>query len=139
MPHLGAFFQKGVNMKEICGRCRFWEFIYKPDNDFAYGECRRHAPRPTSFVLGIIAKNTGSTAWAAEEIAKIEHHQEDDYLVESTEQFEVNEWPRVQCDEWCGEFELAKSQRSLSGYRPNIKERLEEARHWEIEAGLAKE
>jgi hypothetical protein len=126
-------------MKEICGRCRFWEFTHKPEDDYAWGECRRHSPRPTSFVLSIIAKNTGGTAWATEEIAKIEHHSEDDYLVESTEQFEINEWPHVQCDEWCGEFERAIEGPLPSGNRPYIKGRLNEAALWEKEVGLAKE
>ena len=126
-------------MKEICGRCRFWEFTHKPEDDYAWGECRCHTPRPISFVLSIIAKNTGGTRWAVEESANVEHENEDDYCVETTEQYEVNEWPHVQCDEWCGEFELAKDRPSLDGYRPYIKERLDEAVLWEKEVGLTKE
>ena len=126
-------------MKEICGRCRFWQFSRKPKDDYAWGECRRHAPQPTQFLLGIIAKNTGAIRWAVEESANIEHEDNDDYLVETTEQHEIGQWPRVQCDEWCGEFELTKDRTSLSGFRPYIKERLNEANEWEREVGLAKE
>jgi len=126
-------------MKEICGRCRFWEFIHKPKDDCAWGECRRHAPQPAQFLFGIIAKNTGATRWAVEESATIEHDDNDDYLVETTEQYEVNEWPLVKCDEWCGEFEPVKNRTSLGGYRPYITERLDEAIQWEKEVGLVKE
>ena len=126
-------------MKEICGRCRFWEFVCKTADDLAWGECRRRAPQPTQFLLSIIAKNTGATRWAVEESATIEHDDNDDYLVETTEQYEVNEWPLVQCDEWCGEFEPAKDRTSLGGYRPYITERLDEAIQWEKEVGLVKE
>ena len=123
-------------MKEICGRCRFWEFSHKPKDDYAWGECRRHAPQPTQFLLGIIAKNTGATRWAVEESSNVEHIQDvDDYIVETTEQYEVEEWPYVQCDEWCGEFELAKDRTSLSDHR----QRASEAILWEAEVGLVKE
>ena len=122
-------------MKEICGRCQFWEFIRKPKDDYAWGECRRHAPQPTQFLLGIIARNSGGIRWAVEESANVEHENSDDYLVETAEQHEVSQWPRVQCDEWCGEFELAKDRTSLS-VGP---ERSNEAIRWEIEMDLAKE
>jgi hypothetical protein len=126
-------------MKDICGRCRFWEFSHKPEDDLAWGECRRHAPRPTQFLISIIAKNTGGIRWAVEESANVEHENENYYCVETTEQYEVKEWPHVQCDEWCGEFEPAKDRTSLSGFRPDSKERLSEAILWEQEVGLTKE
>ena len=126
-------------MKEICGRCQFWEFIRKPKDDYAWGECRRHAPQPTQFLLGIIARNSGGIRWAVEESANVEHENEDDYCVETTEQYEVNEWPHTQCNQWCGEFERAIERPLLNDYRPYIKERLDEAALWEKEVGLAKE
>jgi hypothetical protein len=126
-------------MTDFCGKCRFWEFSYRPKEDYAWGECRRHAPQPTQFLLSVIAKNTGGIRWAVEESANIEHEDNDDYVVETTEQYEVNEWPHTQCDEWCGEFELAADRTSLSGFRPDQQQRMTDAALWEQEVGLVKE
>jgi hypothetical protein len=121
---------------QICALCRFWEFNYRPRGDYAIGECKRYAPSPTSYVLTMIARFTGETAWATSDIANIELDDNIDYRAEGTEQFEINEWPLVRSCEWCGEFEKRTTPAKVDDSHPDELERHDAATVWEKEAGL---
>lgn len=121
----------------ICARCRFWEFSYRPQNDFATGECRRHAPIPQSYVLARIAQLLGQIAWATEEDANIKHEKDGDYEGGGTNLYELNEWPITGSYQCCGEFEAREKPAPVNDSHPFDKARMEAAAVWEKEVGLS--
>jgi hypothetical protein len=114
----------------FCACCRFWEFLYEPEHDDAFGECRRHAPQPIQHVLKEISRLSGLAAWATEEQANIEHD-DDDYISESAESYRVYEWPRTHAWDWCGEF--ARAERTVLGKSRALQtERIEAYMKWKL-------
>jgi hypothetical protein len=124
-----------TDSQDICGRCRYWEFHYSPSSDYAVGECRRHAPQPIQQVLKEIVRLTGLTAWAIEKTANIKHSDDDVYLSQTVESYEVHEWPITSCSDWCGEFAPTMTTTPVKD-RDDWGRRLERGRQWAEEMGL---
>jgi hypothetical protein len=98
-------FRPGGN-GQCCSRCQYWE-PHLVVREMERGECHRHAPSPLQAVISKIGHAIGAVAWACEQTANIRHDDDDlgtDYTFESTDQYEVDEWPYTSHDDWCGEF-----------------------------------
>jgi hypothetical protein len=123
-----------------CQNCIFWSLeewrqekkLANPAGDHSgvWGECRRHAPRPSDENISKLGDLIGSIAWAVEETAGIEHNKHSPYEFESGEYGEVWFWPKTQPYSWCGEFKSgrkAMSQENINrfeqmrdeAYKPN--------------------
>jgi hypothetical protein len=89
-------------MKPRCGSCRFFH-----DRE---NECRRYAPRmlyPKKKWLDIHnSELLRDIAWSVRAMAAIgdPKSEYDDLMKEATECSDQC-WPRVESDDWCGEFE----------------------------------
>lgn len=120
----------------ICARCRFWEFNYRPQYEYANGECRRRAPIPQSYVLARIVQLLGQIAWAAEEAANVKHEKDGDYEGGGSDLYELHEWPITGSYQCCGEFEARETPAPVNDSHPLDKHRMKAAKVWEKKVGL---
>ena len=137
---MAAIDELDLDEVEICARCRFWQFDHRPKHNFAVGECRRHAPIPMSYVMTMIASFTGETGWAVNTMANVEMDPKEEETLdrgaEGTEQFEVHQWPIVQANDWCGDFDKRTTKVQLDIGRPDRNNRMNAAEKWEKDVGL---
>lgn len=63
-------------MTRRCETCRFWGFLRQTEPHVEIGECRRHAPKATTYDL--------ANAWTNRPVGRAD-------------------WPLTMFDDWCGE------------------------------------
>jgi hypothetical protein len=73
-------------MTENCGQCRFW----KPHEDNAFGDCRRHPPRV--FI---------------EPLVRMSDDNPDGDEIDRGDLLMATKFPPTYTDDWCGEYRRA--------------------------------
>jgi hypothetical protein len=77
------------------------------DDETPRGQCRRKAPIAQPLMVLLTGQLAGSIAWATEAMARIPHSDREaggtDYHLESTDVYEIDEWPLTTVNSWCGE------------------------------------
>ena len=95
--------------EQRCGNCVYWEPSQHGDKH--EGDCHCRAPTTQHYVVSLIGKLAGATAWAAEESANVEHDEQwTDYRLEDAKNHWVC-WPRTFDSQWCGDFVRCKQRR----------------------------
>jgi hypothetical protein len=119
-----------------CCTCKFWEFSWRPKDNYAEGECHRYAPRPIPYAVTQMTQLLGAVAWATETAANIEHDEFMDYRADTTEHQELWEWPLTRAAHWCGDYSKRKSLADVKDSHPALKARFKRADQWEKQVGL---
>lgn len=123
-------------MKDICARCRFWEFISRPEFDYAKGECRRHAPAPIPRIISMIAEFASDAGWASMTAAHVEIDEAPYQERGGTGVYEIHEWPITSASDWCGDFDQRQELAEVNARHPLVHARFAAANEFERVTGL---